>query len=145
MNLTRKQFVATLGATLTSPWLAGLFGLPGTVANARACAPFSSWKLPIIDPTLLAWLKAVRSPVFESDDPVLKNLIAAVLRQEPVEFCYWGGSEPGSERRVTPGLVFRVQDFPGHYLAGYCHLRQAERVFSVERMDFGEPGECGRE
>ena len=91
--------------------------------------------LPGVDPVLWAWMKARRTPVFESSDPVVQFLIWSVLNQQPVEFKYWGGSEPGRLRSVMPALVFHVENSVKLYLAGYCHVRQQERVFRVDSME----------
>jgi predicted DNA-binding transcriptional regulator YafY len=52
-----------------------------------------------------------------------------------VNFIYWGGNERGLVRNVTPVAIFRLRDDGPHYLAGHCHLRNAERIFNVEKME----------
>ncbi len=65
--------------------------------------------------------------------PVLKRLEQAVTERQTVSIRY-AKSERGetSERLVNPyGLLFRLNAW---YLAAYCHLRQAERIFRVDRV-----------
>lgn len=87
------------------------------------------------DPDALEhWRRAIRQPVWESDIPELALLISCLHADERVQFVYCSGSTPGELRTVTPGQLFTVAGFPGHYLSGYCHLRGAERTFLVARM-----------
>ncbi len=80
------------------------------------------------------WRRAVRQPVWESDIPELALLITCLNNEERVQFVYSSGFTPGELRVVTPGQLYTVAGFPGHYLSGYCHLREAERTFLVTRM-----------
>ncbi|MBE7538081.1 MAG: WYL domain-containing protein [Opitutaceae bacterium] len=84
--------------------------------------------------TLERWRRAPRQPVWESDQPELSLLIEALRKNQRVQFSYFGGSALGDPRVVTPGHLYTVAGFPGHYLSGYCHLRDAERTFLVARM-----------
>ena len=84
--------------------------------------------------TLERWRRAQRQPVWESDVPELALLISCLRSSERVEFAYSSGSTPGQLRCVTPGQLYKVEGFPGYYLSGYCHLREAERTFLVARM-----------
>jgi predicted DNA-binding transcriptional regulator YafY len=72
--------------------------------------------------------------VWESADLLQARLVQAIATGDGVEFDYDGGNEPGQRRRVSPGLLFTVDGYPGTYLAGYCHERQAERTFLVDRL-----------
>ena len=42
---------------------------------------------------------------------------------------------PGQERNVSPGVVFQLGGHGPLYVAGYCHLRRAQRVFRVDRVE----------
>jgi predicted DNA-binding transcriptional regulator YafY len=86
---------------------------------------------------LSSWNRSPRHPVFETSDPTLARLIEATDTGRDLVFRYFGGTTPGEVRHVSPGLVFRIQDFPATYLSGFCHTRQAERVFRVDRMELG--------
>jgi predicted DNA-binding transcriptional regulator YafY len=94
--------------------------------------------LPGIDPkqfppeTLFYWLAQPRNPVLASDDPLARMLIKAMLKNEPVEFIYVGGSKPGSPRRVHVSLVFQHEPQGRIYVAGYCRERAANRVFALD-------------
>lgn len=79
-----------------------------------------------------------RSPVplpLRFSEPKIASLVSAVENNRTLEFLYHGGSTPGESRRVSPGLVFESEGFPGLYLSGYCHQRRAERVFRVELIE----------
>ena len=80
------------------------------------------------------WRRAPRQPVWESVLPELSPLIASLRKNQRLQFTYFGGATPGNQRVVTPGQLYTVTGFAGHYLAGYCHLREAERTFLVARM-----------
>ena len=83
---------------------------------------------------LLDWLVAHRIPVLQSGDPVVAWMIKAMLRREKIEFIYYGGCSPGARRVISPGLVFTLNEWSHTYVAGYCHLRQEERVFRRDRV-----------
>lgn len=123
MNLSRKSFFQALTATFALPWL-GIEPLRSKfdVRRARPIPP-SAW--------LREWMRRPRIPVLKSADPKAGWL---TLRGGTVEFRYDGGSEPGEARRVSPALVFHLQDSQALYLAGYCHRRQQERVFRVDKI-----------
>jgi len=86
-------------------------------------------------PWLADWRQVCWVPVYESVHPTAQRLILAALRSEMLPLRYWGGSTPGRERRISPGLVFQLGGCGPLYVAGYCHLRRAERVFRVERVE----------
>ena len=83
---------------------------------------------------LARWHRAARRPVAGGDDPQVRALAAAARSNRRIRFRYYGGSTPGIEREVSPGLLFTAEGFPGVYFSGYCHLRRAERTFLVARM-----------
>ena len=88
-------------------------------------------------PWLGDWRLVYWVPVYESVHPTAQRLILAVLRNEMLSLRYWGGSTPGRERSVSPGVVFQVGGRGPLYVSGYCHLRRAERVFRVDRVEIG--------
>ena len=102
---------------------------PGSNPTLAAAATFDM-------PTgaLLDWLAARRIPVLQSGDPVVAWMIRAMLRREKIEFVYYGGCSPGARRVISPGLVFTLDEWSPTYVAGYCHLRQEERVFRRDRV-----------
>jgi len=81
---------------------------------------------------LFYWLARPRNPVLASDDPLARMFIQAMLRNEPVEFIYVGGSKPGSYRRVNVALVFQHEPEGRIYVTGYCRERAAIRVFALD-------------
>ena len=80
------------------------------------------------------WNALPRLPVRESRDSVVLRSLSAASTGKPVSLYYHGGQSPGRLRKFSPELVFRL---PGHepiYVTGYCHLRQAPRVFRADRI-----------
>ncbi len=65
--------------------------------------------------------------------PILAQLEQAIAAQQPVTFTYYtAGRADVTRRRVDPLRL----EWHGEvaYLIGYCHLRQAQRVFRVDRI-----------
>jgi hypothetical protein len=93
--------------------------------------------LPGLDPrlfppeTLFYWLVRPRNPILASDDPLVRMFIESMLKNEPVEFIYIGGSKPGSPRSVNVSLVFQHEPEGRIYVSGYCPERAANRVFAL--------------
>lgn len=75
------------------------------------------------------WLAFPRVPVLKTEDPVVAWMIGAMLKRQKIEFVYYGGSNAGARRVVSPGSIFTLDEWSPIYVAGYCHLRQEERVF----------------
>lgn len=133
MQLSRKAFLAALGGLV--PGL--VVGQELVVARPKVFACFAELGPPIED-DLEFWLSLPRLPLRESEDGLVLALIEAVKAREKFEFIYLGGSSPGTIRRISPGLVFMLEEFPHVYVMGYCHRRRQERVFRVDRMEFVE-------
>jgi predicted DNA-binding transcriptional regulator YafY len=91
-----------------------------------------------LDPKLLPperlfyWLARPRNPVLATNDPLARMFIEAMLKNQPVQFVYVGGSKPGSPRRVNVSLVFQHEPEGRIYVAGYCPERSANRVFALD-------------
>lgn len=74
------------------------------------------------------------------DNPIVRDVEDAIARQHRVEITYWSrsradaGSDAGaaSQRTVDPYLLW-IAD-ARLYLVGWCHLRDAVRTFSVDRI-----------
>jgi predicted DNA-binding transcriptional regulator YafY len=65
------------------------------------------------------------------DSAILMRLSLAIQRGEQVQLCYQGGAA-ATERRINPyGVVFHWGRW---YLAAWCHLRRAMRVFRLDRV-----------
>ena len=86
-------------------------------------------------PWLADWRQSKLVPVYDSVHPTAQRLILAALRNEMLSLRYWGGSTPGQERYISPRLVFQLSGRGPLYVAGYCHLRRAERVFRVDHVE----------
>jgi predicted DNA-binding transcriptional regulator YafY len=83
---------------------------------------------------LFEWLRTPRIPIWVSKDPLLRQMITAVLRRARTSFHYIGGSAPGRIRTISTDLVFRIEDVGPLYDSGYCHDRGKARVFRYDRM-----------
>ncbi|MCB0107510.1 MAG: WYL domain-containing protein, partial [Caldilineaceae bacterium] len=78
---------------------------------------------------LPAWLMAHFDPT-----ATLATLQQALADNQDVEIRYWSVSSGGpTVRLVSPHRLEDRADTP--YLIAYCHLRQAERVFRVDRIE----------
>lgn len=132
MKFTSKQLLAALAALTT--WPGKLLGFQSKTSSspARPVPPGNTWRTGL---WLADWREVKRVPVFVSVHPTAQRLIVAAGRQEMLPLRYWGGSTPGAERKVSPTLVFQIGGYGPLYLCGYCHVRRAERVFRVERVE----------
>src|SRR5262245_36142272 len=119
MRFGRSKLLATLARLVLSPFKSV------TVSGSprRKGLWLADWRP-------LSWV-----PVYESVHPTAQRLILAALRHEMLPLRYWGGSTPGRERNISPGVVFQLSGRGPLYVAGYCHLRRAERVFRVDRVE----------
>jgi predicted DNA-binding transcriptional regulator YafY len=81
---------------------------------------------------LFYWLARPRNPVFATNDPLANMFIEGMLKGEPIEFIYVGGSTPGSARKVNVSLVFQHEPEGRIYVAGYCPERSANRIFALD-------------
>ena len=133
MKYDRKQFLTALAILPALPGrlLALSFRVrlnqPKKLFNPGDPSPSGPW--------LADWRRVHWVPVLNSVHPTAQWLVAAALRGEDVTFRYRGGSTPGVERRISPGLVFQARGCGLLYVSGYCHLRQRERVFRVDRAE----------
>lgn len=132
MDLSRRHFLAVGAAWLALPNISAA-PFVGNDVGRRKNTAFGT-----PDELLARWKRSPRIPVLETDDPTLARLIEAAETGRDLAFRYFGGTDPGALRQVSPGLVFRIVDFPEFYLSGFCHTRQAERVFRVDRIELGE-------
>jgi predicted DNA-binding transcriptional regulator YafY len=79
---------------------------------------------------VIEWGKPLNQP--ETNLNYLLLLSTAVNQKQPVFITYQADNQPLTERRLDPyGLVNWANRW---YVAGYCHLRQALRVFRLDRM-----------
>lgn len=83
---------------------------------------------------LREWNALPRQPVRESRDPTVVACLTAANEGKALPLYYHGGSTPGRLRKVSPELVFHLPGHDQRYVAGYCHLRQAPRIFRIDRI-----------
>ena len=84
--------------------------------------------------SLFEWMIGPRIPIWASSEPLIRQMITAVMRRARTSFIYLGGSEPWRLRTISPELVFRTDDIGPLYVSGYCHARGEVRVFRFDRM-----------
>ena len=100
MKFSRKSFFQLLATAIALPGIAWKQIGSGQVIPRDPVA---------LEPWLREWMRQPRIPVLESAEPAVARLIDAALRGEEVEFTYFGGSEPGRPRRISPGMVFHLE------------------------------------
>lgn len=132
MKFSRKQFRTAMALLARLP--GRLLALPLQAFYGRPKAATRRAQLQA-GPGLADWRRFHWVPLFESVHPTAQRLIVAARQQELLTLRYWGGSTPGVARCVLPRLVFQAGGCGPLYVSGYCHLRRAERVFRVERME----------
>jgi predicted DNA-binding transcriptional regulator YafY len=81
---------------------------------------------------LLYWTARPGNPVLASNDDPANMFIQAMVTGEPVQFIYFGGSEPGTTRSVKVSLVFQHEAEGRDHVSGYCPERSANRVFALD-------------
>jgi hypothetical protein len=79
------------------------------------------------------------------DNPaVWRRLQQALETGEALTIRYWNAeNSTPSERRITPYYVETQRHV--RYLHAYCHLRQEERIFRVDRIEWIERGDGDRD
>jgi hypothetical protein len=128
MNLNRKHFLAAIMGLMATPWALSL----GLMKRRTGAAP-------AVEPWLAHWRQLPRHPHWDICDSAAASFIDAALRGETIEFYYDGGATPGQRRKISPGLIFSVEDGGELYVSGYCHERQEERVFRLDRITMVNP------
>jgi len=90
---------------------------------------------PFADPAWFAkWKQAPRHPIWESDNSVENALLAAIVQATPLRIRYLAGSDPGTNREISPALLFTSEGYAGHYLTAHCHERNAPRTFRADLL-----------
>lgn len=105
-----------------------------TPAQREAAEHIAQQVLDQVQATLRGYLGL---PLWQQDPTHPKNVLPAIEsaldNQQDLRLTYWGaGREQALERRVTPYWIERRGGTP--YLIAYCHLRDAERTFRVDRI-----------
>ncbi|MFV0416753.1 MAG: WYL domain-containing protein [Chthoniobacterales bacterium] len=117
---------------------ATLYGLPWLRAQsptAPSTPPLAALINPVPIPEWLdKWQSAARQPVRSSLDPLINHLLYAAENEQKIAINYEGGSHFGETRRISPGLIFRCEGYSGTWVDAYCHTREAQRTFAIERI-----------
>ncbi len=137
--LPRRGFLALLASLVPASLLRAT---PIATTTATAAPAPSAPLLPPPDQApfdaarLAHWQAGQRRLVTSSTDPILARLLAAASAGESLDVLYYGGTFPGTVRRVTPLALFTVEGFSGTYLEARCHWRQEVRTFNTARIAF---------
>ncbi len=85
---------------------------------------------------LAAWLAKPRLPEWRAaGDATADAILTSLERGRGMLVRYWGGTTPGETRRISPGLVFRLEEGGPLYVSAYCHERGATRTFRLGRLE----------
>ena len=72
--------------------------ISGQLRTSSSRGKFRNWKLrPIV-------------PIVESKNPEMSTILGAVTEVVPLRIRYWGGSEPGLSREISPAFIFTRPD-----------------------------------
>lgn len=89
--------------------------------------------LKALDAVLQGYLDFPAWQADRSSAETLPLIERAIAQHHDLRLTYWGaGRAEPVVRRVTPYWIERRHAVP--YLVGYCHLREAERVFRIDRI-----------
>ena len=128
VNLTPAEATAlatALAATPTMPFAeAGRFALKKLAAVMAASPRGTAYKL--VNQIRVA--QRLGSPV----DPVSRDIQQALLDSVAVELTYRDGRDRETIRVVEPAGLFGTGN--GWYLAAWCRLHQAARIFRLDRI-----------
>ncbi|MEX2146363.1 MAG: WYL domain-containing protein [Candidatus Rokuibacteriota bacterium] len=129
--LMSQRWAAATGPSAFRPAMSSLIG--------KLRALFGKSALDLID--RMADAVGVRAPGGKLLEPAAEHLDAihtAIAERRSVELRYYSMSrDTETERRVDP---YHVTWFDGGlYLVGHCHVREAVRIFAVERIRAVEP------
>ena len=104
-----------------------------TRAQREAAEHAAGQVLDQVKAALQGYLGLPAGPARARIGDVVPVIEAALAGGQDLVLTYWGaGREQAVVRRVTPYWVERRGEVP--YLVAYCHLRDAERVFRVDRI-----------
>ena len=120
LTSSRRRFLKSCGILAASPHVISRAGATYTTRSEP------DW--------LREWDALPRQPVRESHDLIVLACLAAANEGKALALYYHGGCTPGRLRRFSPELVFQLPDHESRYVSGYCHLRQAPRIFRIDRI-----------
>lgn len=125
--INRRLFLTSVSALLSAAWAATTFG-------KTERRPATALKQPPVDGDWDWWRDLERTPLESSNDPLTNSLCRAACERRKVAIIYHGGTNPGEGRRISPVGVFKVEGYDGTYVAAYCHKRDADRAFRIDRI-----------
>jgi hypothetical protein len=169
--MKRRSFVQTLIGIIAAPQLppigASVAKIPPSAVSppptpshvlphfSRAVAPAGSapWSPEAALHGLEAWQRLPMQPIpslallppnsAPGEIQVAVLILKALEAAAPLDFTYYGGSQPSERRRVRPVLLFqKIHPEPELemaspsplYLLAWCLTRQATRTFRLDRM-----------
>jgi predicted DNA-binding transcriptional regulator YafY len=121
-----RQWLSAMSPSAVSPGIASVIDKISGILGNRA--------LELID--RMADAVGVRAPAGKLVEPATEHLGAihtAIAERRSLQLRYYSMSRDAeSERRVDPYHVTWFNS--GFYLVAYCHVREAVRIFAVERI-----------
>ena len=100
---------------------------------------FKTWNT-VFDPSMARKMRALRDwknankrYIGNSSDARVSQVIDAASTGEILEITYFGGSQPGASRQISPRAVF-ISDNYRHYVEAYDYRRKTFRTFRLDRM-----------
>jgi predicted DNA-binding transcriptional regulator YafY len=126
---SRRSFLAAFASLLLAPMAMGK-------GNARAEAPhrLPPDDLPDDPAQLRRWQRARRRALTRSSHPLTRQLLTSISARSTLVLHYYGGSQPGARRTLSPRRLHTVEGFTGSYLVAWCHHRRSERTFRIEKL-----------
>jgi predicted DNA-binding transcriptional regulator YafY len=83
---------------------------------------------------LRQWEVAQKTPIEQTNNPTIQYLLDAAATKKSVNIAYHGGQYAGLRRTVTPTGVFHVEGYTTPYLKAFCHSRNEQRNFRIDRI-----------
>ena len=94
-----------------------------------------------MDDDLDDWKNLEKHSVSFPDNPVAQVLGEAAKKSSPITIRYYGGSQPGSSRSITPLDLFNVGRGDAEYVSAFCHRCQENRTFRIDLIEINGANE----
>jgi hypothetical protein len=83
-----------------------------------------------------------KTPIENSDDPVIKKLLASKKSGRSLDIEYKSPNrQKGSKRKIDVKALFFSERYRAEYVETYCHKAKELRIFKVERISIPGSGQ----
>ncbi len=123
--INRRSFLSLLPSAWVFSFLRGFLPAVKDIPTLREPPDDAAWDW---------WKNLPRTPLARSDDPMTDSLCHSSAYRLDVTILYNGGTTPEYPRVISPLGVFTVEGYKGTYVHAFCHEREAERTFRIERI-----------